>query len=135
MNNLTTSPVAQYCMQIKDKASTSVKVVSTIDDNNIVRTISSMLVLRTIEHDRIRCLSHRDELNRLTLDLDSRRKWHISITEMNSTAQYKLVLARVYIALCMHECYIYIASVRAIYRLGLSKPRECEVQPAMLVRK
>ena len=29
MNNLTTSPVAQYCMQIKDKVSTSVKVVST----------------------------------------------------------------------------------------------------------
>ena len=32
MNNLTTSPVAQYCMQIKDKASTSVKVVSTEDN-------------------------------------------------------------------------------------------------------
>ena len=30
--NLTTSPVAQYCMQIKDEASTSVKVVSTEDN-------------------------------------------------------------------------------------------------------
>ena len=38
MNNLTTSPVAQYCMQIqacKDKASTSVKVVSTEDNQNM----------------------------------------------------------------------------------------------------
>ena len=73
MNILTTSPVVQYCMQIKDEASTSVNVVST-----------------------------EDNMQKNTTEFDA------SVTEMNSTAQYKSDLARrtsVHYA-CMHECYI-----------------------------
>ena len=57
------------------------------------------------------CLNHRDELNRSTLDLDSRQKRQIdvSVTETNSTAQYRSVpyVARVHILRAwMYACYI-----------------------------
>ena len=55
----------------------------------------------------------RDELDRSTLDLDSRQKRQInvSVTEMNSTAQYRSVRStRTRIACmnieCMPACYI-----------------------------
>ena len=42
---------------------------------------------------RVLCLNHRDELDRSTLDLNSRQKRQIdvSVTETNSTAQYRSV--------------------------------------------
>ena len=62
----------------------------------------------------ILCLNHRDELDRSTLDLDSRQKQRIdvSVTETNSTAQYRSVRYIYAYAYCMHECMrvIYSAS-------------------------
>ena len=60
-------------------------------------------------------LNHRDELDRSTLDLDSRQKRQIdvSVTEMNSTAQYS---TRMRIA-CMNVCVLYIALASFIYTL------------------
>ena len=66
MNNLTTSPVAQYfdmSMQVqvcKGKASSLVKV----------DTLTIPQSQRRTEHDRFLCLNHRDKLNRSTLDLN-----------------------------------------------------------------
>ena len=87
----------------KDEASTSVKVVT----------------LRTISLSKFRCLSHRDDLDRVTLDLDSRRKGQIFMLQSQRRArqrQYKSVLARV----LLHVCMLYIASMHAIYSASLA---------------
>ena len=62
------------------------------------------------------CLNHRDELDRSTLDLDSRQKRQInvSVTETNSTVQR------------MNVCVLYIALASFIYtRDYVAKPKEC----------
>ena len=68
LKNLTTSPVAQIMLNIdmsmqvqvcKDKAATSVKSLHVLSLNP------------GSENNRFRCPSHRDELNRSTLDLNS----------------------------------------------------------------
>ena len=84
--NIDVSMQVQPC---KDKAYTSVKVVT--------------------EYDRFQCINHRDELDRLTLDLDSirRRKGQISmpsITEMSLTVP----LGTCTIA-CMYANILYLA--------------------------
>ena len=57
----------------KDKAYTSVKIVT-------LRTIRE-------EYERFRCLNHRDELDRLTLDLNSRQKGQISMLQSQRQAR------------------------------------------------
>ena len=69
------------------------------------------------------CLNHRarDELNRSTLDLDSRQKRQIdvSVTETNSTAhvhvQYRSVRNKRTCIACMKICMLYIALASLIY--------------------
>ena len=89
----------------KDKASTSaVKVVT-------LKTVRE-------EHDRFRCLIHRDELDRLTLDFDSRRKQQISMLQSQRQGQQCSINWSWQAYYCMHECYIIIASMHAIYSAG-----------------
>ena len=107
MNNLTISPVAQYRDEhvgpslqqcYKDKASTSVKVVTP-------RTIRE-------EHDRFRCLNHRDELNRSTLELDSKHDRSLYFNhrnELDSAVQIGLgtcTIAYMNAIYREHACYI-----------------------------
>ena len=63
------------------------------------------------------CLNHRDELDRSTLDLDSRQKGQInvSVTEMNSTAQYKSVRGTRTNIACMNVCVLCIVLASFIY--------------------
>ena len=71
MNNLTTSQVAQYCMQIqacKDKASTSVKVARTqqISIPQSVTEMNPTVRLSTLivdEKGRSLCFNHSNELD------------------------------------------------------------------------
>ena len=51
------------------------------------------------------CLNHRDEIDRLILDLDRGRKGQISMLQSQRRTQHRSVVARVYVY-CMHECYI-----------------------------
>ena len=63
------------------------------------------------------CLNHRDDLNRSTLDLYSRQKRQIdvSVTETNSTAQYRSVRSTRMCIACMNVCVLYIALASFIY--------------------
>ena len=78
-------------MQIKDEASTLVKVVSTEDN----RTEN------TTEFDA--SVTEMNSTDRLSTSIVDENGISISITETNLTAQYKSVLAVRY---AMHECYI-----------------------------
>ena len=63
------------------------------------------------------CLNHRDELDRSTLELDSRqrRQINVSVTETNSTAQYRSVHSTHTRIACMNVCMLYIALASFIY--------------------
>ena len=63
------------------------------------------------------CLNHRDELDRSTLDLNSRQKRQInvSVTEMNSTAQYRSVSSTRTRIACMNVRELYIVLASFIY--------------------
>ena len=62
------------------------------------------------------CLNHTDELDRSTLDLNS-RQIDVSVTEMNSTAhvQYRSVRSTHTRIACMNICMLYIALASIIY--------------------
>ena len=61
---------------------------------------------------RVLCLNHRNELDRSTLDLDSRQKRQIQ-TRQHSTDRY-VARVRARIA-CMNVCVLYIALASFIY--------------------
>ena len=123
MNDLTTSPAAQYCLQIqacKDKTSTSVKVVSTEDNQNTtdfdasVPEMNSTVLLSTLivdENGRSLCFNHRDELDSAV---------YIDLGTHTATAEV------------LQACVLYIAL--ASLGLGLAKGTR-EVRPVMLVRE
>ena len=60
------------------------------------------------------CLNHRDELDRSTLNLDS-GQIDVSVTETNSTAQYKSVRSTHTCTACINVCVLYIALASVIY--------------------
>ena len=74
------------------------------------------------------CLNRRDELDKLTLDLDSsqKRQIDVSVTETNSTAQYRSVRYKHAYAHCMHEFALYAYKLLYILlfsNLGKALPR------------
>ena len=67
---------------------------------------SSVLVCaQSMRMMRVLCLNHRDELDRSTLDLDSRQKrqTNVSVTETNSIAQYRSVRSMRTCIACMNS--------------------------------
>ena len=87
-----------------------------------------------------RCLNHRNDVDRLTLDLNSRRKQQISLLQsQRQTQQHSTDRSQHAYAYCMHDCYMISRSACYIQHqlaLFMYKPREhVKVRSAIHVRE